>query len=467
MYALAPFPLPGLAELREQYTYNINPFSDVTGDRNPPSALGRGSSDEEDDADDLEGVSCLGAFLPFSEIVPGNGIKAIGQGDADANDIAAASPGVFATDGYSPLPYTTKQFGFRGSRVQEELSFLQKQYARMRQMQQNAVVVFSEAAVQNIQESEKRKSIPAAINHLLVSATKRKNKTARNRFADKKGNDANAVERLSADESFHKVEAKPEVKQNAYEKESMQHLNELFKGDQKEHKETKTVVTEKELPKQLGKQVEIKRADVVASASKLANDEKCRQREDKHRNVEPTLARKDKRVSSNSHKIQHVGLNGEVSSLETEKSTQTRPVFSALNSARKPPKLTVVESSSLTVTATNCDTPKPVKVPDKNSPATVDMGASSFSGTGRVYSRGTSNSTANSAWLLEEDKRCKYPENFRPFPQRNKQPSRSRILYGNLSEKGAKRIDAFQGKKETRQGFNGVAINGTPDGKRS
>ena len=332
-------------------------------------------------------------------------------------------------------------------------------------MQQNAVVVFSEAAVQNIQESEKRKSIPAAINHLLVSATKRKSKTLRNRFANKKGNDAKAAERLTADESYHK--AKPEVKQNAYEKESMQHLNELFKGDQKEHKETKTVVTEKEQPKQSGKQVETKRTDVVASASKMANDEKCRQREDKHRDVEPTLVKKDKRVASNSHKIQHVGLNGEVSSLETEKSTQNRPVFSALKSARKPPKLTVVESSSLTVTATNCDTPKPVNVPDKSSTVAVDTGASSFSGTGRVYSRGTSNSTANSAWLLEEDKRCKYPENFKPFPQRNKQPSRSRILYGNMSEKGAKRIDAFQGKKEMRQGFNGVAINGAPDGKRS
>lgn len=468
MYALAPFPLPGLAELREQYTYNINPFSDVTGDRNPRSALARGSSDEEDDADDLEGVNCLGAFLPFSEIVPGNGMKAIGPGDADANDIAAASPGVFATDGYSPLPYTTKQFGFRESRVQEEMSFLQKQYARMRQMQQNAVVVFSEAAVQNIQESEKRKSIPAAINHLLVSATKKRVKTARSRLGDKKGDGSKGVERLLVDERNRKGEVKPEVKPNAYEKESMQHLNELFKGDQKERKETKYVVTEEEEPRKPDKQAETKRTENVASASKTPpNEEKCRQREDKGRAVKPTTVSKDNRVASNSHKIQHVGLNGEVSSLETGKATQNRPIFSALKPSRRPPKVTVVESSSLTVTAPNNDTPKPVKVLDKNPPAVVDVGASNFNGTGRVYPHGASNATSNSSWLLEEDRRCKYPENFRPFPQRNKQPSRSRILYGNVSEKGAKHMDAFHGRKETRQGFNGVAVNGAPDGKRT
>ena len=91
----------------------------------------------------------------------------------------------------------------------------------------------------------------------------------------------------------------------------------------------------------------------------------------------------------------------------------------------------------------------------------------SFGGTGRVYNRGAMNSTVNSSWLLEEDRRCKYPENFRPFPQRNKQPTRSRILYGNISDKGSKRMDAFQVKKDNRQSVNGVAVNGGADGKRN
>lgn len=462
MYALAPFPLPGLAELREQYTYNINPFSDATGDQDPRSALGRGSSDEEDDVDDLEGVGCLGALLPFSEFAPGNGIKALGPGDADVNDIAAASPGVFATDGYSPLPYTTKQFGSRGSRVYEEMSYLQKQYARMRQMQQNAVVVFSEATVQNIQESEKRKSIPAAINHLLVSATKKKGKTARGHFGVKKGNEAKASDRLCVDDaSSSKGESKPEVKPNAYEKESMQHLNELFKGDQKERKEARHVTEDEQPSKTASKQVETERTKEISS-EKLSEEKK-------DRIVDEKAAKKDKRVTLNARKIQHVGLNGEVSSLETAKSAQNRPILPGFNSARKPPKVTVVESSSLKVTAANNETPKPVKVVDKNSPSVLDTSRGTFSGTGRVFTRShpASSNSNNSSWLLEEDKRCKYPENFRPFPQRNKQPNRSRILYGNMSEKGAKRMDAFQGKKETRQGFNGVAVNGATDSKRS
>ena len=480
MYALAPFPLPGLAELREQYTYNINPFSDASGDRSPRSALGRGSSDEEEDVDDLEGVGCLGALLPFSEFAPGNGIKALGPGDADVNDIAAASPGVFATDGYSPLPYTTKQFGSRGSRVHEEMSYLQKQYARMRQMQQNAVVVFSEATVQNIQESEKRKSIPAAINHLLVSATKKKIKTARSHFGVKKGNEAKTSERLRVDDATisHKGEAKPEVKPNAYEKESMQHLNELFKGDQKERKEARQTTEEEQATKTAGKEVDTASKEVetackeVETKRTMDNFSKEKQSEEKKdRSVDEKPAKKDKKVTpSSTRKIQHVGLNGEVSSLETGKSKKNPSEVFGFNSGRKPPKVTVVESSSLKVTAANNETPpRPVKVVDRRSPSVLDTSAGTFTGTGRVFTRsnhGSSNSS-NSSWLLEEDKRCKYPDNFRPFPQRNKQPSRSRILYGNLSDKGAKRMDAFHGRKETRQGFNGVAVNGTTDSKRS
>lgn len=473
MYALAPFPLPGLAELREQYTYNINPFSDVSGDRSPRSALGRGSSDEEDDVDDLEGIGCLGALLPFSEFAPGNGIKALGPGDADVNDIAAASPGVFATDGYSPLPYTTKQFGSRGSRVHEEMSYLQKQYARMRQMQQNAVVVFSEATVQNIQESEKRKSIPAAINHLLVSATKKKIKTARGHFGVKKGNEAKTRERLGVDDATinHKGEAKPEVKPNAYEKESMQHLNELFKGDQKERKDARQITEEEQATKTASKEVKTASKEVETKRTKDNFSSEKQSEEKKDRSVDEKPTKKDKKVTPlSTRKIQHVGLNGEVSSLETGKSKKNPSEVFEFNSGRKPPKVTVVESSSLKVTAANNETPpRPVKVVDRKSPSVLDTSAKTFSGTGRVFTRSNHGSghSSNSSWLIEEDKRCKYPDNFRPFPQRNKQPSRSRILYGNLSDKGSKRMDAFQGRKETRQGFNGVAVNGTTESKRS
>ena len=107
----------------------------------------------------------------------------------------------------------------------------------------------------------------------------------------------------------------------------------------------------------------------------------------------------------------------------------------------------------------------PLKVTDKSSPTAPDTGVNSFGGTGRAYSIGSANVNTNSTWLMEEDRRCKYPENFKPFPQRNKQPNRSRILYGNMSSKGAKRMDAFQGVKDVRQVLNGVTLNGTSEGK--
>ena len=459
VYAVSPFPLPGLEELREQYTYNINPFSDVTGDRSPRAAFGRGSSDEDDDELDLEGVGCLGALLPFSEFGPSNTVKAIGPAPTDVSDIAAASPGVFATDGYSPLPYTTKQLGSRGSRVQEELSFLQKQYARMRQMQQQAVVVFSEATVQNIQESEKRKSTPAAINHLLVSATKKKVKpTSRGHMRTRNANEGKNI--LFGDTaSYQKGEAKSDSKPNAYEKESMQHLNELFKGDQKERKETNDA-SNTELKKSV--------TNLTTERTKIYPSNSVASQEKKEDSSSATVTNKDKRSVINTRKIQHVGLNGQVSSLETANAAPSRSALSVVTTSPKPSKITIVDTQSL-FRETQTHNASPVQVLDKNSPSVFDSGRS-IGVTGRVYSRSNRGPTvhvSNCSWLLEEDKRCKYPENFRPFPHRNKQPSRSRILYGNMSEKGARRIDAFQGKKDGRQGYSGVAVNGLPDSKRS
>ena len=164
VYSLAPFPLPGLVELKEKYTYNIHPFSGVdhTRDSSRPG-LANLSSDEEDEDADLENIGCLGVLMPFSDISTNNAVKGLPESENnrhDAGDIASASPGVFATDSYAPLPYTMRQFSSRtAQRVQHELSYLQKQYARMRQMQQQAVVVFTEATVKQIKDSDKPKNL--------------------------------------------------------------------------------------------------------------------------------------------------------------------------------------------------------------------------------------------------------------------------------------------------------------------
>lgn len=83
-------------------------FLDVFGDRSLWLVLGCGLSDEEDDVDDLEGIGCLGVLLLFLEFVFGNGIKVLGFGDVDVNDIVVVSFGVFVIDGYLLLFYIIK-----------------------------------------------------------------------------------------------------------------------------------------------------------------------------------------------------------------------------------------------------------------------------------------------------------------------------------------------------------------------
>ncbi|EDO28643.1 predicted protein, partial [Nematostella vectensis] len=92
VYSLAPFPLPGLAALREQYTYNIHPFSD--SQEKAPRSLGHASSDEEEDDADLDNVGCLGVLLPFSEFSPPSPAKSSSDGETPSrrsSDIAEAS----------------------------------------------------------------------------------------------------------------------------------------------------------------------------------------------------------------------------------------------------------------------------------------------------------------------------------------------------------------------------------------
>lgn len=402
MYSLAPFPLPGLAELREQYTYDIHPFSDT---KNTRSNLGNASSDEDDDDIDAESVGCLGVLLPFSEFASptGSNLKSLPESESTSrrsSDIAEASPGVFATDVYSPVSFSSRQFSSESSTsnpATEEVNNLQKQYSRIRQMQQNAVVVFSESTVQNIQEADKKtsSSSPSAINHLFVSATKRR--PVRGKLPPPPTSSEN-VEK--------------EKEQNAYEKESTAHLNSLFRGNQnKPHTTTPTSKT----------------------------------------NINFTSP------STAKPKLEHVGLNGEICKLEV-------PGIHA--NGHKPVSLQTSNNTSNQGSSFGTNSSSNVEVLNKNSPAIFDSNdrqearaanfnvSKSFSTkTSLDEPRDSTSCTDNpflKSWMLQEDQTSKYPLNFNPFPQRNKAPARSRILYGNISNKGGKRKEAFQARKSPR-----------------
>ncbi|KXJ16227.1 TBC1 domain family member 30 [Exaiptasia diaphana] len=403
VYSVAPFPLPGLAELREQYTYDIHPFSDR---KNSRSNLGNASSDEDDEDIDTDSVGCLGVLLPFSEFSspPGGNSKTLPESEFSgrkSSDIAQASPGVFATDVYSPVSYTSRQTDRKSSTsssAPEEVSNLQRQYSKIRQLQQQAVVVFSEATVQNIQDADKKSSSsPSAINHLFVSATKRRpvrGKPSTN------------------SESAEKTDEK--VQQNAYEKESTAHLNTLFKGNHKPNDSHHTTSTPKS-------------------------------------NSPPSLATTAK------PKLEHVGLNGEVCKLEVPENHAN---------GHKPVSLHSANENSYEKRSLGNNPSSKVEVLKENSPAvfvsnnrTEPRGKSNVfqSSSSKKSLEGPSKDSSSSidnpfmkSWMLQEDQRCKYPANFNPFPQRSKATPRSRILYGNISDKGGKRKEAFQARKAPR-----------------
>jgi hypothetical protein len=420
---LAPFPLPGLAELREQYTYNIHPFSD-SHEKGSRSNLGNASSDEDDDDLDTESVGCLGVLLPFSEFATPP-MKSLPEGEQPSrrgSDIAEASPGVFATDGYSPLPYTTRQFNNNpaaSSHVNKEMSNLEKQYSKMRLMQQQAVVVFSEATVQNIQDADKKSKTPSAINHLFVSATKRK--AARGKGTSNTCNDT--------DDNDDDIKAK----QNTYERESMAHLKSLFKGNQKKEDDRRESTTKT-------------RTNSLTPQS-----------------------------TTNKPKLEHMGLNGEICKLEAPINNSTPNGHTAVPlypSKGRPANIIMVDNSNKSLKTPSSN----VEILDKNSPSVMDSNQRTFiSKTRATKSASTSlgsssesfESTDNTllkSWMVQEDQRCVYPTNFRPFPQRNKIAGRSKILYGNISDKGVKRKEAFQGKRGPRPPINGNCI---PEESRS
>lgn len=271
-------------------------------------------------------------------------------------------------------------------------------------------MVFSEATVQNIQDADKKNSSssPSAINHLFVSATKRK--TLRGK----------ALSSTSTASSSESVEKPIEKEQNAYEKESTAHLNTLFKGNQ-----------------------------------------------NKSHNAKPTSKTNTYETSQSTvkPKLEHVGLNGEICKLEVpEKQANGHKPVSLHTASSKSNN----EGSFLGSNQTQSN----VEVLSKNSPAVFDTKSPSEQRNSFEYSRSSarksfegpkeqSSSTDNpflKSWMLQEDQRCKYPANFNPFPQRNKAPARSRILYGNISNKGGRRKEAFQSRKSPRPPAKGNSI---------
>ncbi|XP_078424077.1 TBC1 domain family member 30 isoform X2 [Cetorhinus maximus] len=171
LYSMAPFPFPQLAELREKYTYNINPFPAPV----KSSESQQNICDEEIDLDDEDIIaSAVGCLGPFSLLVPE--LQKYQKQVKDQQDeqvlkssnIAELSPGAIDA---SRSEHHSVFNSMMMERMTTDINALKRQYIRIKkkQQQQQAHLIFIKAG-----EGPATTILPSQINqtpmmnHLLL-----------------------------------------------------------------------------------------------------------------------------------------------------------------------------------------------------------------------------------------------------------------------------------------------------------
>ncbi|XP_051975086.1 TBC1 domain family member 30 isoform X4 [Xyrauchen texanus] len=143
VYSTAPFPFPQLAELREKYTYNINPFPAPVRANSSQALHGWESDDDDDDADmDNEDtfVTALGCLGPLGGLLAPEiqryqkhlKDQRVEQG-SDCSNMAELSPGAV---GAGRAEHQAAINSMMLERMSTDISALKKQYSRIKQKQQ-------------------------------------------------------------------------------------------------------------------------------------------------------------------------------------------------------------------------------------------------------------------------------------------------------------------------------------------
>ncbi|XP_042908161.1 TBC1 domain family member 30-like isoform X2 [Parasteatoda tepidariorum] len=150
MCTLAPFPFPQLQDLRDSYTYNIQPFtSSLSSDAELQIFSGEGDEDDED----LNTTKWY-----FSNELQWYKKKGLLSSAAIGN----VGPGAYgASENNFPLSFNN----FNTERMTLDISSLKKQYMKLRERQKQAHVILS-GAFQNHFQIPRRNSL--AVNHLLM-----------------------------------------------------------------------------------------------------------------------------------------------------------------------------------------------------------------------------------------------------------------------------------------------------------
>ncbi|XP_012680861.2 TBC1 domain family member 30 isoform X2 [Clupea harengus] len=145
VYAMAVFPFPQLAELREKYTYNITPFpAPVKGNSRSPSGLEGWESDDDADMDDedslVTALGCLGplgGFLaPELQRYQRNVRDQHGEQSPRSSNMAGVSPGAVGAVGSGRAEHQAAINSMMLERMSTDITALRKQYSRIKTRQQ-------------------------------------------------------------------------------------------------------------------------------------------------------------------------------------------------------------------------------------------------------------------------------------------------------------------------------------------
>ncbi|XP_069958226.1 serine-rich adhesin for platelets isoform X2 [Cherax quadricarinatus] len=200
---IAPFPFPGLAELRDKYTYNITPWTQSVS-----SVAKRGLrlfySDDDDDEDNDEDGQKIAVATAFGLAGIFRKNMDVSRGPSPVGGVAAVSPSAFTSLSF-PSPrhthesrdslrhaYETRDTSRHTHETREisrpnlDISALKKQYARLRERQKQAHIILT-ASQQRVSSTlgggshtgGGHKSTPLTMNHLLRGKKALTSKTRR------------------------------------------------------------------------------------------------------------------------------------------------------------------------------------------------------------------------------------------------------------------------------------------------
>ncbi|KAK3861678.1 hypothetical protein Pcinc_032385, partial [Petrolisthes cinctipes] len=187
---MAPFPFPGLADLRDKYTYNITPWTQSVS-----SVAKRGlrlfySDDDDDDNDEDDQTIAVATAFGLSGIFRKN--MEISRGPSPVGGGSAVSP-----SGFPPLSFASPRHSHDGgggggggrdsssTRPNLDISALKKQYARLRERQKQAHIILTasqqrmSSTLVNVSGGGGHRSSPLTMNHLLRGKKALTSKTKR------------------------------------------------------------------------------------------------------------------------------------------------------------------------------------------------------------------------------------------------------------------------------------------------